>query len=225
MADAPQHLYDLDSIVPNANEVEIGVLISPDETNAQYKVPCTFTKTISYLRSFAIKGVLTINGEEVDDTAEYSYGFDPIEQLVERNRKLGGIGHVLVTMTVRETPIILLPNRDNARRVYREYYPVPLNWLDIRSAEGKDFFRRWTDWCNTPDPDLERWASPEVEALRQERKRFEIDVEASDYDFYDSNKSALENYNRITHLLRCHGQSVVDADVRKLLDLPLEEAA
>jgi hypothetical protein len=82
----PLTLYRMDELV-SEEQVKVGVPVNPDVTASQNYHPFYFDKTIHLRRTFNITGRIVINGQEVFETATYSYGLrghqrrhDPIDQ-------------------------------------------------------------------------------------------------------------------------------------------------
>jgi hypothetical protein len=214
--DEPQSLYRMEEVV-SEEQVKVGVPVQPDVTAPFGYVPFYFDKTIHYRRHFALTGYVTIKGEQVHETSTYSYGLEPIQDVIRYLAKLG-IGDGRVTLEVTDDPIVLLPEqpREAWQSYSRQYLSVPGDWYNVSTPEGQARFDKAVKNWNTP------WAERTEHDYSDDYK---FVARKSKHTLWSSDKTPQENYATIVKLLKRYKQEFKDADLREILGLPAEPVA
>ena len=211
------HILTSFDFLVEKREVEVGVIVAPDETNPfGLWIPVHFAKTITTKRSFGIRGTLKIEGEEVYATSTYLGGFSPIEMIIEKRNKLKtGIARVCVE--IEDAPIVVLPERErNSWEMEKtEYRHVPSNWIDCSTPEGKAFFEEeYARFCLK--------GNERFEALGNEQRLADADIfyirpRKETREIYSSEKTPEQNHAILSEFLSSNNQKFCPEELASLL--------
>ena len=214
--------YSLDII--REEQVTVGVITRPDETDRNYVVPLTFEKTITYSREIDVQGFVHIGGEKVYATALYTASLEPLETLISKLKRLGtGVGTFYATE--KQYPIILCDSSDISLRsssrsiggmTKYNYYSAPLDWFNLSTEEGKAFFEEETNIYRIVDQD-ERMSKLFDARRMDEMDRFRFAPVETQTTIYTSEKSSEENIQFMVDFLSDRGQRFAEDDIREIL--------
>lgn len=184
----PHTLYNSEQII-GEKTYRVGVVLVPDQTNPSYAIPAIFEKKLSIWRSFSLTGDIRIGDEVIYDTGTYTGGWDALELLLSKEKKLG-TGVARLTITVTDTPIVLVKSIEDEHRIWRsarKFHYAPNTWFDVSTEEGIKFFESEVDRRSLPD------FTVSSEDRYENLEKFSIRPEPKSIVVYDSTRTLEEN--------------------------------